>query len=80
MQPNANDYHFWLVQKLNNIILKDKAKAEYAHEQGDELSAKAYEKFASDAMTALSFVENWNIASYNYDDRKVAKQSHPTNK
>lgn len=33
------DYYIWLVQKLNNIIAKDKAKADEARKAGDEATA-----------------------------------------
>lgn len=72
-EPNALEYHIWLCAKLHNIIVKDKTKAEEARKAGDLITAKAHEKFASDAMTALSFVESWDIASYNYILRKEAK-------
>lgn len=72
-EPNALDYHIWLCAKLHNIIVKDKTKAEEARKAGDLITAKAHEKFASDAMPALSFVESWDIASYNYILRKEAK-------
>lgn len=70
---DALGYHIWLCAKLHNIIVKDKARAEEARKAGDLITAKAHEKFASDAMTALSFVESWDIASYNYILRKEAK-------
>ena len=71
--PNALEYHIWLCAKLHHIILKDKARAEEARLAGDADTAKAYDKFASEAMTALSFVESWDIASYNAILRKEAK-------
>lgn len=72
-EPNALEYHIWLCARLQAIINKDKAKAEAARAAGDLTLAKAHEKFASDAITALSFVESWDIASYNYILRKEAK-------
>ncbi len=70
---NAIDYHIWLCAKLHRIIVKDKARAEEARAAGDLITAKAHDKFASEAMTALSFVESWDIASYNAILRKEAK-------
>jgi hypothetical protein len=72
-EPKALDYHIWLCAKLHRIIVKDKARAEEARIAGDLITAKAHDKFASEAMTALSFVESWDIASYNYILRKEAK-------
>jgi hypothetical protein len=73
------DYYIWLVQKLNNIIAKDKAKADEARKSGDEATAKVYDKFASQAETALGFVENWDVASYTAILRTEAKaQTQPT--
>lgn len=70
---DALNYHIWLCAKLHGIIVKDKAKAEEARKNGDLVTAKAHEKFASDAISALTFVESWDIASYNYILRKEAK-------
>ena len=73
MNTNAIDYHVWLCARLHGIIVKDKAKAETARTAGDLTLAKAHEKFASDAISALAFVESWDIASYNQILRKEAK-------
>lgn len=70
---NAIDYHVWLCARLHGIIVKDKAKAEAARASGDLVLAKAHEKFASQAISALAFVESWDVAAYSHILRKEAK-------
>jgi hypothetical protein len=72
-EPNALEYHIWLCAKLHGIIAKDKARSEEARLAGDDITAKACEKFALQAEQALNFVESWDIASYNYVLRTQAK-------
>jgi hypothetical protein len=72
---NALEYHLWLVQKLNSIAIKDKAKADAARAAGDLTTAEAYDKFAQQATDSLAFVESWDLSAYNAILRKERKQT-----
>jgi hypothetical protein len=67
MSDQIQNYHAWLVAKINAQIGKDLIAAEAYETQGEPELAKVRRKFSDELYITLSYVENWNPKSYEYD-------------
>lgn len=67
---NALDYHIWLKAKLTTLIENDRKRAAEALAEGDKARADLYSGFAMQTTETLNYVENYDVAYFNRDNKK----------